>query len=304
MSTPITRSAFSALNSNDFVEVVVEEGQARDLEYTAFLNVSQMERNPEKFYQVTGLPTMGDKPEGTRFTSLEHLPGGQTERTAYPRGAALEFTWEGWRDENYGVHRRQSANLRRSSDDRLERDGHAVLNNAFDTAYAGFTSGESLLSTSHARVTGAAGSAWANRPSVDIGFSQTYLQGALIRFHNLSNEQGIPLVLHPSLVIIGPSNIFTAREILGSSGAPYSSDNEINSLVQEDLRWMVSHYLAVSTYHFLMAAQGVHDLQMGIRDAPMFDSFDDPWTKNAVFTGYQRNTQSFFNSPLGVDGSK
>ena len=55
--------------------------------------------------------------------------------------------------------------------------------------------------------------------------------------------------------------------------------------------------------HFLVAAQGIHDLQFGARDAPMFDSFDDPWTKTAVFTVYQRNTEGYFNTWRGVDGS-
>lgn len=301
MPNPITRAAFDTLNGPDILNVIVEEGLQRQLEYTQFLNISPMSRNPIKNFQVSGLPTLPDKTEGTRFSVIEHLPGSQTEHLARPRGAAIEFTWEGWRDEQYGVHRRQARNMRRSSDDRLENDGHSVLNNAFSTSFTGFNSGESMCSTSHALLNG--GTALANRPSPDIGFSQTYLQGALQRFHNLKNEQEMPMQMHPVLVIITNTNMFTAREILGSGGVPLSPNNEINSLIQEDLRWMVDHYISVAAYHFLVASVGVHDMQMGIRDAPMFDHFDDPWTKNAVATGYQRNTLSYYDSWRGVDGS-
>ncbi len=92
------------------------------------------------------------------------------------------------------------------------------------------------------------------------------------------------------------------REVLGSSGKPYTADNEMNALIEEDLSWMVSHYLTNQTSIFLVAAKSVHDLNFLWRDEPIFDSFDDPWTKNAIFTMYQRFAFGF-GSWRGVDGS-
>lgn len=296
----ITRAAFSALLRPDIYRVYMETGLERPLEYTQFLNVTDMPWNPIRDQQMAGMPTMPDKPEGTRFETRQPLIGAAKERTAAPRGMALEFTFEAWDDELYGVFPEEASELRRSSNNRLEVDAHEVLNEAFNTAFTGFTASESLCSTSHAMLDG---TTQANRPVTDIGFSQSYIQGMLLRFHSLRDHQGMPRLMHPTMHIISPDNIFVAREILGSSGAPYTADNEINALVQEDLRWMVDHYLAVSTYHFALAAQGVHDLQIGIKNAPMFDSFDDPWSKNAVFTVYQRNTPGYYNSWFGVDGS-
>lgn len=297
---PINRAAFSAFIAPDIFRVYVDTGRERPLEYTQIANITDMPYNPIKDQQVAGLPQMPDKPEGTRFLTREPIVGASKTHTANPRGMAVEFTFEGWDDELYGVMIEEARELRRSSNNRLEVDFWEVFEQAFNTAFAGFTASKSLCSTSQTLLNGGTAS---NRPSPDIGFSVTAIQNAILNFHDMVDEQGIPRLMHPTTVLITPENIFAAREILGSSGAPYTSDNEINSLVQEDLRWMVTHYLTSSTAWFVLAANGVHDIQMGIRNAPMFDNFDDPWTKNAVFTVYQRNTTGYFNTWRGVYGS-
>ena len=297
---PISRNSYSALLRPDVYRVYMETGVERPLEYTSFLNVVDMPYNPIRDQQMAGMPTMPDKLEGERFATRQPLIGTAKERLAAARGMAVEFTFEAWDDELYGVFPEEASELRRSSNNRLEVDATEVLNEAFNTAFTGFTASESLCAISHTMLDG---STQANRPNPDIGFSQTYIQGALLRFHGMKDHNGLPRLMYPTTVVIAPDNIFAAREILGSSGAPYQPSNEINSLVQDDLKWMVSHYLSSSTAHFLLCAQGVHDLQIGIKNAPMFDSFDDPWTKNAVFTVYQRNTNGYYNLWQGVDGS-
>jgi hypothetical protein len=104
------------------------------------------------------------------------------------------------------------------------------------------------------------------------------------------------------MAVISSSNKFVAREILGSSGKAYTTDNEINALIDEDLSYMVSHYLTTAAYWFLLAQKGIHDLNFLWRDAPIFDMFDDPFTKNAIATSYQRHAQGY-GSWRGTYGS-
>jgi hypothetical protein len=104
------------------------------------------------------------------------------------------------------------------------------------------------------------------------------------------------------MALITSANKFVAREILGSAGKPYTAQNEINALIDEDLAFMVCHYITTSTYWFLSAAKGIHDLNFFWRDQPIFDVFDDPWTKNAIATVYQRHTKGF-GTWRGIDGS-
>jgi hypothetical protein len=297
---PIVRGAFSPLLAPDLRKVYVETGKERPVEFRLWCNVTTMEWNPMRDQQISGLGTMPQKPEGTDFLLDQPILGGNKSYLAAPYGLGVEITWEMWRDDLYGVMRELVAGLARASRNRMEVSGHAVLNNAFNTAFSGFTAGEALCSAAHA---GLDGVTRANRPSPDIGFSVTGIQAAIARFEGMTDERGLPRLMSPILAFVGPSNKYVAREILGSSGKPYTADNEINALIEEDLSWMIGHYFSTSTMWFLMAAKGVHDLNMMMRDEPIFDSFDDPRNKNAVFTSYQRHTDSQYGAWRGIDGS-
>jgi len=297
---PIGRGAFGPLLAPDLRKVYVETGKERPTEYNLWCNVSNMEWNPMRDQQISGLGTMPSKLEGTTFALDQPILGGNKSYTATPYGLAVEITFEMWRDDLYGVMREIIAGLARASRNRLEVSGHAVLNNAFSTSFVGFTAGEALCSTAHV---GLDGVSRANRPSPDIGFSITGIQSSVNRFESQTDERGLPRLMSPVMALIAPTNKYVAREILGSSGKPFTADNEINALIEEDLSWMVDHYLSVGTRWYLLAAKGVHDLNMMVRDQPIFDSFDDPWSKNAIFTSYQRHTDSTFGAWRGIDGS-
>lgn len=297
----MTRQAFSALLAPDLRKVYVDTGKEYPREYVEAVNIEDMNWNPETDRQISGLGAMGEKPEGSQFNLDQPILGGTKAYLAIPYGLAIEVTWEMWRDELYGIMAEMVREMARSSRNREEVAGWDAHNNAFSTSYVGFTAGESLCSTAH--VSYATGVTQANRPTTEIGFSVTGIQNSLIRFHNLKNERGLPMLLRPTVAIVSPTNVFIAREILGSSSKPYTADNEINALIQEDLRWMVSHYKTNANHWHLQAKKGEHDINFRWRDRPMFDNFDDPWTKNAIFTCYQRHTVSTFGSWRGIDGS-
>ncbi len=232
------------------------------------------------------------------FPLDDPLMGGTKAYTASGFGLAIEITWVMWRDDLYGYMRELAAELMRASRNKQEVDAWSVLNNAFSTSFVGFTAGEALCGAH----VGLDGVTRRNRPTVDIEFSVTGLQNSVERYEAMTNERNLPRLMAPSMAIVTPTYKWAAREILGSSGKPYTTDNERNALIEEDLSWMVCHYLTTSTYWFLLAAQGIHDMQFLWRDHPIDDSFDDPWTKSAIFTIYQRHTKGF-GTWRGVDGS-
>ena len=293
-----TRSSITELLAPDLRNVYIETGKERPLEYPLVFNVSEMEWNPVTDQQVSGLGTMPEKSEGEQFTLDDFLIGSTKVYTATPYGLAIEITWEAWRDELYGVLREMIAGLARASRNRQEVEAWSVLNNAFSTSYTGFTSGEALCQ-SH---TGLDGTARRNRPATDIGFSVTGIQNSITRFEDMTDERDLPRLMAPVTALVASANKFAAREILGSGGKPYTTDNEINALIDEDLKWMVGHYITTSTYWWLLAAKGIHDLNFLWRDHPIFDMFDDPRNKNAIATTYQRHT-SGYGTWRGVDGS-
>ena len=294
-----SRGEIAALLAPDLHKVYVDTGKERPLEYPLVFNVADMPWNPITDQQVSGLGTLPQKTEGDTFSIDALLMGGTKAYTAVPYGLAVEFTWEAWRDELYGVMQEMVREMARASRNRQEVAAWSVLNNAFSTSYTGFTASKSLCSTTQA---GLDGTAHANRPNPDVSFSQTGLQNAITRFENMTDERNLPRLMQPTQVVLAPENKFVAREVLGSPQKAYSAENEINALIEEDLTWMVCHYLTTTTYWFLMASKGEHDVNFYWRDQPIFDMFDDPWTKNAIATVYQRHI-SGYGSWRGVDGS-
>ncbi len=296
------RASITELLAPDLRKVYVEKGTEYPREYPMVLNVSDMEWNPITDQQVSGLGTMPGKPEGTQFNLDQVIMGGTKTYTAQPYGLAVEITYEAWKDELYGVFKEMVSCLAEAGRNREEVSAFAVLNNAFSTTYDGFTSGESLCSTSHTSLD-TSQTAQGNRPSVDIGFSLTGIQAGMKHFQDLKNDRGLPTRIKPTRLLITSNDMYAAREILGSQYKPYTSDNEINALVEDDLSYMVGHYITTDTYWFLLAAPGKHDLNFFWRDRPQSDMFDNPWTKDAVFTAYQRHTIGAYASWKGVYGS-
>jgi hypothetical protein len=298
---PIGRGQFASLLKPDLWRVYVETGREKPLEYPQFFNVDDMPWNPVDDRQISGLGTLQSMNEGDQFTLDDPILGGTVQYEAEIFGLAAEITFPMWKDDQYGVMREIIAELARSSRNKQEVEAWSVLNNAFDNSFPGFD-GLSLCNTAHTLLDTSAGTV-ANRPSPDVGLSTLAIQNALIRFENMVDERNLPRLLTPTMALVSPTNKFLAREVLGSAGKPFTMDNEQNALLHDDLSWMVVHYFTNATQWILAAAQGVHDLQFLWRDRPIFDVFDDPWTKNAVATVWQRHTKGF-GAWRGIDGSQ
>ena len=282
----------------DLESVFYETGKERPPEFPTVFNVTTMQTNPEKHFQVAGLGTQPVKLENDPFAVDRHILGGEKLYSAVSYGLAVEFSFESWRDELYGVLKEMVAELARANRNRQEVQAWSVLNNAFSTSFVGFTAGEALCQAH----TGLDGATRRNRPTVDVGMSIALVQGVIQRYESMTTERGLPRLMSPTMAVVTPTNKFKTREILGSSGKPFSADNEMNSLLQDDLSWMVGHYITTAAYNFFLAAKGTHTLDFKWRTKPIFDSYDDPRTKAAVFTSFQSLT-SGFRSWRGVDGS-
>jgi len=296
---PVGRGQFAALLKPDLWRVHVDTGRRRTLEYPQVFNIKDMPWSIVDDRQVSGLSTLQSMSEGDQFPLDEPLLGGTKQFEAEIFGLAVEITYPMWVDDQYGVIRDITAELTNSSMNKQEVEAWSVLNNAFDSSFTGYD-GLSLCNASH---TLQGGGTSANRPATDVGFSTLAIQNALLRYHSMVDERGLPRLMTPSNVLVHQNNVFLAREVLGSAGKPFSADNQQNSLIPDELQWMVCHYFTNATQWFLTAAKGTHDLNFLWRTQPIFDVFDDPWTKNAVASVWQRHTKGF-SLWRGVDGSK
>src|SRR5208282_6613988 len=118
---PATRGNFSALLKTNWQGVLVDVGQERPLEYPTWLNVRNMDTNPENFLQVSGLGSMQQKPEGTQFPNDQPIIGGSISPEAVPYGMLFEVTFEMYDDDLYQIMSDMWRQEGRSCRDRQEQ---------------------------------------------------------------------------------------------------------------------------------------------------------------------------------------
>jgi hypothetical protein len=301
MAVPIRTNSFSALLAPGIYRVYMETGRRRPLEFPQWVNVIDMPWQGYANRQISGLGPMGTKPEGGQFPMDAPILGNQKTHTSTSYGSGFEVTYEMWRDELYGVMDMLASELRRISNYRMEVDAHNALNFAFSTSAFTTFDGAALASASHVGLDGVTRSN-INATSVQVGL--TGLQAAITSFHGQTNERNIPVA--QSMASVGVPYQFwaTVRETLGSESKPFTADNEINALMQEDVTYWLSHYFTSATAWFAIAEKGEHDLNFNIMDRPLFDYFDDPRTWNAVYVCYQAHEPSQADEWRGVYGSQ
>lgn len=299
---PIRTGQFSALLAPDRYRVYVQTGRERPLEFPFTQNVMDLPWQGFTNQQISGLGTVPTKPEGTAFTYDAPILGGTKVHNAVEYGLGFEITYEMWNRELYGIMDMMTRELRRSIDFRLEVGAHNNLVNAFVTTNFTTFDGAALISTAHTTLDGRTGIS--NRPAVEIQAGLTAFQNMVIHFHRLTNERNIPELRGPRHILINPEFLFTVRETLGSTHKPFSANNEINSIVQEELTFMIDHYIQANpNAWYAMAAKGDHDLNFYVETRPIFDYFDDPRTMNAVFTVYASFEPSQADEWRGLYGS-
>jgi hypothetical protein len=132
-----------------------------------------------------------------------------------------------------------------------------------------------------------------------VDFSFTALQNAINEFERLIDAQGLPVVIKPRHVIIPPELKWMLREVLGSPNKPYTSDNEINSIVREELDFFISHYLTSRSAWFLIGDKESHSLKFFQRrslDEDYADDFDTRSIKQIAFERFSVGATNWYGT--------
>lgn len=237
----------------------------RDEEYTHLFNLETSTKAFEDMVEFSGLGPMPEKPEAESTTYQDAIQGGtvRAQHVAYALG--VRCSWELHEDDQYGLIMQVPKAIARSAHFTKEQVAANIFNLGFTTAVV-TADGVSLFNNQHPLLGGpaattigpgvsaviSAAGTFPNRPAVDVDLSQTSLQAAIDQFERLIDSQGIPVQLKPRLVVIPPKMKWVAREILGSAHKPYTADNEINAILNEDLHYFIYHYLTSDSAWFLL----------------------------------------------------
>lgn len=294
----ITRAQFQLLLEPKLRNIWNDGLKTWELLYPRFMNIGSSKKAQETDYQMTGLGSLAAINEGEDVVYDNPISGSTKVYTHATYGLGYKITDEMVRHELYGQMAKFERSLMRATVDKQETDATSVLNNGFSTSYTGFTSGEALCSTSHARLDG--GTVNANKPSTDISLGITALQNAIIAMRLWKDDRGRPVRCTPKFLVIHPNDIMTARELLGSTLKPGTTNNEINALRDEGLTFMDTPYLTDTNSWFLIGDQ--HDLNFiwDLRPTLTMDTeFDSDVVKRKVKQAYSFGFGSWF----GIYGS-
>ena len=177
----------------------------------------------------------------------------------------------------------------------------AVLNNGFDTDYAG-GDGQPLFSASHPLVSGGTNS---NIPSTPADLNETSLEAAVIQIAGWTDERGLLIAAKPKKLVIPPSLMFVATRLLETELRVSTADNDINALKSNGSipeGYTVNHFLTDTDAWFLTT-----DVPNGLKHfvrTPMSTGMDGDFdTGNVRYKARERYSFGW-SDPLGMYGSE
>jgi hypothetical protein len=177
----------------------------------------------------------------------------------------------------------------------------AVLNNGFDTDYAG-GDGQPLFSASHPLVSGGTNS---NIPSTPADLNETSLEAAVIQIAAWTDERGLLIAAKPKKLVVPPSLMFVATRLLETELRVSTADNDINALKSNGSipeGYAVNHFLTDTDAWFLTT-----DVPNGLKHfvrTPMSTNMDGDFdTGNVRYKARERYSFGW-SDPLGMYGSE
>lgn len=295
---PINTGQISSLLATGLRNVMFQAYNEQPPEYSRVLSVKTSKKNYEEDLEFVGLGTMPQKPEGVGVIYADPKQGEIVRLTPTSFGAGFRITREAKDDDLYNIVKpqRMAKELGKGARNVREVRSANVFNNAFTTtggfpkagtsqtlaAFAAIVGGGS---TSHTLI-GAGGGTFQNGALADL--AQASLEAAIVNFMQLVDENSIPIVVVPKTLLVTPTDVMVARELLGSEYKPYTQNNEINPTRVDKLSLEVNHYLTDADSWFVLADKSDHTLQMIVRTDLEFEYGDDFDTGDTKVKAFQR----------------
>ena len=270
-------------------------------EHKEIFETETSERSFEEETKLSGFSAAPVKNEGS---AIAYDNGQEVFTARYNHETiALGFslTEEAIEDNLYdSLSARYTKALARAMSYTKQTKGAAVLNNGFDTAYAG-GDGQPLFSASHPLVSGAVNS---NIPTTAADLNETSLEAAVIQIAAWTDERGLLIAAKPRKLVIAPTNMFVATRLLETELRVGTSDNDINALKNNGSipeGYTVNHFLTDPDAWFLTT-----DVPNGMKHfirTPLSNGMDGDFdTGNVRYKSRERYSFGW-SDPLGMYGS-
>jgi hypothetical protein len=284
---------FSNLLAPGFRKVFFDDFKGIGTEYDKVANIGSSTRNYEKDYEMSMLGgTFPTKGEGVSIQYTDPVSGNTKTYTHVTYGLGFRITEEMYEDDLYKtMGGKASKGLAKAAANNLEVRWAGLLDDLnTGTTYTGFDSARCCLYTTGHQIL-YTGGYYSNAPATAVDLGVTSLQAAITNIEKQPDKDGVIAGLKASKLIIAVDQRFMAKEMLKSEYKPFTANNEINSLKDEGISFIVSHYMADLDMWILLADK--HDLNFFWRRKTRFDNSDDFDTGDAKFKASQRYSLGF-----------
>ena len=277
------------------------------LEYKQYVNeaaeifdTENSDRAFEEEVMLAGFANAAVKPEGQGVTfdsAQETFTARYTNETI---ALAFAITEEAIEDNLYDrLASRYTKALARSMANTKQVKGAAVLNNGFNSSYAG-GDGKELFATDHPTLAGT----FSNELATAADLNETSLEQALIDIAAFTDERGLKIAARGMKLVIPSALQFTAERLMKSKGRTGTADNDINAInnmgaIPEG--YVVNHYLTDTSKWFIKT-----DVPNGLKHftrAPLKTSMEGDFdTGNVRYKARERYVFGL-SDPRGAFGS-
>ncbi len=269
-------------------------------EYSQFMEVQTSTKSREEDQGITGLGLLQNKAVGG---SISYEDPNQTYKKTYTmttQGLGFAVARELLEDDQYNKIKGMPASLSRAVRRTVEIDCANILNRAFNASYTG-GDGVALCASNHPTYGG--GGNYRNILATSADLDPTSFEQLLIDIATqFIDDKGIKSRVMPQKLLIHPSNVYMAKQLLNSVQMPGTANNEINP-GQNILPggFVVVHELTDPDAFFVKTDQG-DGLKFWWRRRPEFTKDNVFDSENAKFKVTIRTDQGW-TDPRCIFGS-
>ena len=271
-----------------------------DNEHAEFYDVETSDRAFEEEVMLSGFGNAAVKAEGQGVTfdsANETFTARYTNETI---ALAFSITEEAIEDNLYDrLASRYTKALARSMSNTKQVKAANVLNNAFDSSFAG-GDGKELCATDHPIVAGT----FRNELSTSADLNETSLEQSLIDIAAFTDERGLKIAARGVKMIIRSELQFTAERLMKSAGRTGTADNDINAIGSMGMipqGYTVNHFLT-DTDAFFIKTDVPNGMKMFVR-SPVKTAMEGDFTTGNVRYKARERYSFGFSDPRGMFGS-
>ena len=269
-------------------------------EWSEIFETETSDRAFEEEVMLAGFSNAAVKPEGQGVTFDDAQETFTARYTNETIALAFAITEEAIEDNLYDrLASRYTKALARSMASTKNIKGAAVLNNAFDSTFAG-GDGKELCATDHPTLAGTV----SNELTTAAELNETSLEQSLIDIAAFTDERGLKIAAQGVKMIIPSALQFTADRLMNSVGRVGTADNDINAIRNMGMisgGFTVNHYLTNAKKFFIKTdvPNGLKHFNRSPIKTSMEGDFD---TGNVRYKARERYVFGF-SDPRGIFGS-